>query len=358
MARLSWIASQVCSTTSDALTELLPEERRLSGKNKILKPGEMLFRVGDQSNGMFVIRKGQILVYLDKGGTEIPLATVGAGGMIGEMSLFDKKPRSASARAIDDVELTQISNEDFNKILQQIPKWFVTLMSTLSARLRDTNERLQDLESKYKGNFNPLEELTKTLHILHLLWYKTGVKELKSWLLERDAAELEVAMILNMERSKVTSVIDAIISGGLISSAKNSYKKDVLAILNRGDLERFIHFVSRLRKRNSAIKVLPQEFVDLVDNLAKAAKATAYDTFSIDLKNLEADAKLKGFRVEKWAEYAAMLLEVDDAVTVTKTPKDINLKVQKKSIDLLLQHTKVLRAISSVEDKKKANKAA
>ena len=317
----------------------------------------MLFRVGEQSNGMYVIRKGQILVYLDKAGTEIPLATVGAGGMLGEMSLFDKKPRSASARAIDDVELTQITIEDFTKILQQIPKWFVTLMATLSARLRDTNERLQELEAKYKGNFNPLEELTKILHILHLLWYKSGVKELKSWILERESAENEVAMVLNMDRPKVSTVIDAIVGGGLIATGKNSYKKDVLTILNRGDLERFILFVSRLRKRNAAIKYLPQEFADIVDTLAKAAKATAYDTFAIDLKNLMDDAKTKGFRTEKWPEFAAMLLDVDDSVTVTKTAKDINLKVQKKLIDTLLQHTKILQAITRSEEKKSSKVA-
>ena len=329
----------------------------MSGKNKILKPGELLFRVGEQSNGMYVIRKGQILVYLDKAGAEIPLATVGAGGMLGEMSLFDKKPRSASARAIDDVELTQITIEDFTKILQQIPKWFVTLMSTLSARLRDTNERLQELEAKYKANFNPLEELTKILHILHLLWYKNGVKELKSWILERESAEIEVALILNLDRPRVTAVIDAIVGGGLIAGAKNSYKKDVLTILNRGDLERFINFVSRLRKRNTTIKFLPQELVDIIDTLSKAAKATAYDTFAIDVKNLSDEAKVKGFRTEKWSEYAAMLLDVDDSITVTKTSKDINLKVQKKLIDTLLQHAKILQAITRAEEKKNTKAA-
>ncbi|RYZ85460.1 MAG: cyclic nucleotide-binding domain-containing protein, partial [Proteobacteria bacterium] len=118
---------------------------RVSGKNKILKKGELLFKAGDSSDGMYVLRKGQIQIFLDKGGNDIVLASVAAGGMIGEMSLFDKKPRSASARAMEETEVTQISNDDFNKIISQIPKWLVSLMATLSSRLRDTNERLQDL---------------------------------------------------------------------------------------------------------------------------------------------------------------------------------------------------------------------
>ncbi len=329
----------------------------MSGKNNILKPGEILFRVGDQSNGMYIIRKGQVQIYLDKGGSETALATVGAGGMLGEMALFDKKPRSASARALDDVELTQISNEDFTKILQQIPKWFVTLMSTLSSRLRDTNQRLQDLESKYKGSSNPLDEISRTLHILHLLWFKNGVKEVKSWILERDVATDEVAMILNVDRSKVATLIETAVGGGLIGAGKNSYKKDVLTILNRGDLERFINFITRLRKRNNSIRTLPQEIVDILDMLARAAKATAYDTFSMDLKLLEDEARMKGFRTDKWSEFAVMLLEVDEAVTVVKTPKDLNFKVQKKLIDTFLQHARILRAVTRSEDVKVAKSA-
>jgi CRP/FNR family cyclic AMP-dependent transcriptional regulator len=329
----------------------------LSGKNKILKPGELLFRVGEQSDGMYLIRKGQILVYLDKGGTEIPLATIGAGSMLGEMALFDKKPRSASARAVDEVEVTKITNEEFTKIMTQIPKWFVTLMATLSSRLRDTNERLQDIESKYKGSLNPIEEMIKTVHVLQLLYYKLGVKEVKSWGIEREAAEAEVAQILNKEKAKVTQVIDAIVSGGLVTITKNSYKKDMLTIHNRGDLERFIDFSSRIRKKNTAMKFLPQQFVDILDLLCRQAKATAYDTFSIDLKNLEEEGRKKGFSVDNWSEHAQLFENVDDAIIVTKT-RDINFKVQKKMVEVVLQHARILRAISRSEEKKPGGKAA
>ena len=330
----------------------------MSGKNRLLTPGELLFRVGENSDGMYLIRSGQILVYLDKAGTEIPLATIGPGSMLGEMALFDKKPRSASARAVDKVEVTKITNDEFNKIMCQIPKWFVTLMSTLSSRLRDTNERLQDVEAKYKGSLNPIEELIKTLQILQLLWFKMGVKEVKSWSIERELAEAEVALILNKERLKVSWIVDAIIQGGLISASKNSYHKDLLTINNRGDLERFIDFSRKIRKKNNALKYLPQEFVDLTEHLSRSAKAGAYDNFSIDFKTLEADGKKKGFLVEKWLETVAMLTDIDDALVITKVANDINIKILKKGIDVILQHAKILRAISRLEEKRASGKAA
>jgi len=310
-----------------------------------------LFKAGDSSDGMYVLRRGQIQIFLDKGGSDIVLATVAAGGMIGEMSLFDKKPRSASARALEETEVTQISNDDFNKIIQQIPKWLVSLMATLSSRLRDTNERLQDLESKYKMNYNPLEELIRTLQILILLYYKEGVKEAKTWSLDREVAIIDLCKILNLDKPKIEHWLNALIKGGLLVANKNQYKKDIIVIQNRGDLERFGEFARKLRVKNPALKVLPQEFVDILEMLAKSAKATAYDTFSIELKQLMVEAKSLGFRSENWSQMVPMFPDLDDSVSIVRGPKDVAFKVVKKSIDAFLAASKTLRAVTLAEQK-------
>ena len=322
----------------------------MSGKNKILKKGELLFKAGEASDGMYVLRRGQIQIFLDKAGTDIVLAAVAAGGMIGEMSLFDKKPRSASARALEETEVTQISNDDFNKIIQQIPKWLVSLMATLSSRLRDTNERLQELESKYKGNNNPLEELLKTLQILILLYYKDGVKEVKSWVLDRDAAASDLTKILGIDKAKVDHWLNALIKGGLLVMAKNQYKKDVLVSQNRGDLERFSEFARKLRMKNANLKSLPQDYVDILEMLAKIAKTTAYDTFSIDLKELMSEGKTLGFRSADWAQMVPMFTDLDDSLSIIKGPKDFSFKVTKKTIDAFLASSKTLRAVTLSSD--------
>ncbi len=323
----------------------------MSGKNKILQKGDLLFKAGDSSDGMYVLRKGQIQIFLDKGGTDIVLATVAAGGMIGEMSLFDKKPRSASARAIEETEVTQISNDDFNKIVSQVPKWLVSLMATLSARLRDTNDRLQDVEAKYKGNYNPLEELLRTLQILILLYYKDGVKEAKYWSLDRETALAELSKILGLDKTKVDIWLNSLIKGGLLTLGKNQYKKEVLAVANRGDLDRFSEFARKLRLKNPSLKALPQEFVDILEMLVKSSKTSAYDTFSVELKAMMAEAKALGFRVDTWPSVCNMLIDIDESVVVLKGPKDINFKVTKKSIEGFLASAKTLRAVTLSEEK-------
>jgi len=235
----------------------------------------------------------------------------------------------------------------------------VSLMATLSSRLRDTNERLQELESKYKGNNNPLEELLKTLQILILLYYKDGIKEVKSWVLERDTATTDLMKILGLDKGKIDHWLNALIKGGLLVVTKNQYKKDVIVSQNRGDLERFSEFARKLRVKNPNLKSLPQDYVDILEMLAKTAKTTAYDTFSIDLKELINEGKSLGFRSENWGLMVPMMMEIDDSVTIVKGPKDMAFKVTKKTIDSFLTASKTLRAVTlSSEDKASAPAAA
>ena len=93
----------------------------VAGANKICKPGQVLFKSGDASDGMYIIRKGELRVYLEQDGKEVVLATIGDGGMIGEMALFDRQPRSASVKATKETEVTHITVGDFEKLMKQIP---------------------------------------------------------------------------------------------------------------------------------------------------------------------------------------------------------------------------------------------
>ena len=71
----------------------------MSGVSKKLEKGQLLFREGDPSDAMYVIKKGKITITKTKGDSEVELASMGPGQMFGEMAFFDQKPRSANARA-------------------------------------------------------------------------------------------------------------------------------------------------------------------------------------------------------------------------------------------------------------------
>ena len=113
----------------------------MPGKNKLLKSGDILFRTGDASNGMFLIRRGQLEVYLEKDGAEISLAKMGAGAMLGEMALFDNNTRSASARAVEDTEVTHITTKEFDTIMKKGKK------GKTGKRRRLDDDRSEDMEN-------------------------------------------------------------------------------------------------------------------------------------------------------------------------------------------------------------------
>jgi len=63
------------------------------------KSGEALFSEGDKSDGLYLIRKGSVMVSRTLGGREVVLSYVSAGNYVGEMALVQDAPRSATVRA-------------------------------------------------------------------------------------------------------------------------------------------------------------------------------------------------------------------------------------------------------------------
>lgn len=107
-----------------------------------LKDGEMLFNEGDSPDNMYIVRTGQISIYITKNGAEHELALVGTGELIGELALFDKKSRSASARAVGDASVVILPYTQLEKQMETLPEWVKITMKTLAEKLRITNEKL------------------------------------------------------------------------------------------------------------------------------------------------------------------------------------------------------------------------
>jgi CRP-like cAMP-binding protein len=63
------------------------------------------------------------------------------GGIFGEMSLIDDKPRSATARARTDCELVPIDEGRFLELVHQKPGFALEVMKVMAERLRSMDER-------------------------------------------------------------------------------------------------------------------------------------------------------------------------------------------------------------------------
>jgi CRP-like cAMP-binding protein len=69
------------------------------------------------------------------------IGTVGPGDVVGELSLIDGYPRSASVRALTEVHLLQIAADDFRTLLNSSPGFVRNLLGALAKRIREMDER-------------------------------------------------------------------------------------------------------------------------------------------------------------------------------------------------------------------------
>lgn len=103
---------------------------------------------GQLGDAMYLILDGELRVRLMIGGKETILATLGNGEFFGEISLFDKGPRSADVIANKDSTLLKISAESFENLIAQHPElaapFLFAIGKTLTARIRADNKRYHD----------------------------------------------------------------------------------------------------------------------------------------------------------------------------------------------------------------------
>ena len=106
-----------------------------------LKPGEVLFREGDDANAMYIVKQGTLRIL---SGSTI-LETVRDGGLIGEMAIIEEHmPRSATVIAGTYCELVEIDVPRFLTLVASQPAFSITVLRVISRRLRVMNRRYRD----------------------------------------------------------------------------------------------------------------------------------------------------------------------------------------------------------------------
>ena len=108
-----------------------------------LKVGERLFAVGDPGVGCFLLKQGLLKVTVASPlGEERIIAILGPGAIVGELSMFDGLPRSASVVAMRDCVLRFVSREAFQQRANANSEAHRVLLAILATRLRQVDEDL------------------------------------------------------------------------------------------------------------------------------------------------------------------------------------------------------------------------
>ena len=117
---------------------------------RILKRGEVLFREGDGGRELYIVRSGTVLVSKQvRGNVEQVLARLGPGELLGDMSLFDGAPRSATVTAESDAAVLCLDRESLRLFTEASPQaaaaFFFQLARVFTARLRQSGNLVAEV---------------------------------------------------------------------------------------------------------------------------------------------------------------------------------------------------------------------
>ena len=102
--------------------------------------GESIFRIGEVNSDLHVVVAGEVRVHRDAPGRKSTLDRIGAGMYIGELALFDDRPRAVGVEAITDCELRVLRRESFEALAHEQPQILLTVVDNLSRRVRNRAE--------------------------------------------------------------------------------------------------------------------------------------------------------------------------------------------------------------------------
>ena len=117
---------------------------------KVFPANSTIISAGDYSSALYYLISGSVSVMIeDDSGHEIVLAYLNSGDIFGEIGMFDEKhERSAWVRARTESEVAQVGYDRLHSMAQISPAVIFALLTQLSVRIRDTNEKLGDLAFK------------------------------------------------------------------------------------------------------------------------------------------------------------------------------------------------------------------
>ncbi len=128
---------------AEAIQKLAP-----SVSTRVFEPNSVLMAVDHGADELYLILAGTVKVHVEEtDGTEVLLAILGPGELLGEVSLLDGRKPSATVTALDHTECLAMNFAAFRVAIRTVPMLAFNFARTLAARLRLSNNQIQALAS-------------------------------------------------------------------------------------------------------------------------------------------------------------------------------------------------------------------
>jgi CRP/FNR family transcriptional regulator, cyclic AMP receptor protein len=127
------------------LDRLPPRDREAllaRGTRRTFQSGAILFREGERSAHVVVVLSGRTKIcFTDRDGRESILNVRGAGDLLGDLSVLDGEPHSATVLALEPVVAAVLQAEAFRSLLAEVPRLSMAVLELVVARLRDSDRK-------------------------------------------------------------------------------------------------------------------------------------------------------------------------------------------------------------------------
>jgi CRP/FNR family cyclic AMP-dependent transcriptional regulator len=127
---------------------------------KAVGAGETVFRESEPGDELLCVVDGRLDTLVnDFAGQEIVLDAIGPGDTVGELSMLDGRPRSATLRCSEDARLLVLGRDELLRVLPRAPHMALDMMAQMAARARRVDDLLR---SRVARNVNEEVEQKRT----------------------------------------------------------------------------------------------------------------------------------------------------------------------------------------------------
>ena len=150
------------------------------------RAGEVVFHQGEEGDSLLCVVDGRLdALVKDIAGQEIVLSAVGPGDAVGEMSMLDGRPRSATLRCTEDARLLVLDRSELLSVLPRSPHVALDMMAQMAARARRVDDLLRSRVSRnvnveVEGARTAVERVADAIAafsgsipflVLHAIWF-------------------------------------------------------------------------------------------------------------------------------------------------------------------------------------------
>ena len=197
------------------LFSMLTESQAISVADAVVKRrfkrGEVIVEQGKQSNALFILLNGRArVVTADSRGREVILATLQPGDHIGEMSLIDNEPHSATVRAEVQTDVLMLGRIEFARCLPENSSMAYAVMRGLVQRLRHADRKIESLAL--------MDVYGRVARALLEFATETGDGEM---LIREKISRQDIAKMVGASREMVSRVMKDLEERGFIQTQEN-----------------------------------------------------------------------------------------------------------------------------------------